>query len=260
MSPGAVVAKLACFGAHLSAVAEDGILLRDLHPKNLLLGEEGIKVLDEECIHPYPFPGEISIYALALFTVLSDLPRHLGAAIRYGYLNHAGNLGRLVFEHLRQEHGVVPWPGFPWQFELEEQVQAAWLQEHDEWRQRRDTLSLPPLGVGPSLLSRQGALAFDLGQALRASDPHLALYAFERQVIVDVASSDSSGFHRTVRSAVDLARRCGDEARARTWQRTLLAVEQDGGEVWPELVFWEWWSNEEEGRIVDQGPSDATLS
>jgi len=263
MKPEVFTAEWACFGAYIAGMTEKGIIFPDLGPSNIGVDEESqrIVIFDMDCCDQYTFPGDLQVYATALFSLLAYIPVHHVAAFRFGYVHHGGRFGRLVFDRLRHECGLTPW-GDPAQVPAVRTLKDGdWFSKHRDWARRREHLDLPELDEGawlfPSLLrpNRSGTL----GQELRHRDADLAFHAFERQLIVDLARNDPRAFLLTVTEIGLLAADRGDQLRATVWGITLTALAEGDrtlpSSMWPERVFWLPWMAEEQVRasgILDE--------
>ena len=246
-------ADWACFGAYIAAQAEQGIIFPDLSPSNVGILDSTLRIYDMDCWEEYAFPGDLHVYATALFSLLGHIPLPELSSFRFGYINHSGRFGRLVFDLLRHDFGLTPW-GDPKQTpELVRLSQTGWIEEHKDWAQRRDALDLPELEEGawrfPSLLHPERSS--EIGQSVRSSDPECAFHAFERRLIIELARNNRKDFLYAITEIGLLAAERGDKVRAGLWGFTIQALQSDlKGEsrLWPDLVLWLPWTAEEEVR------------
>ena len=258
MKPEIFIAEWVCFGAYIASMTEEGVLFHDLAPSNVGVDEESqrIVIFDVDCFDEYRFPGDLQVYATALFSFVGYMPVQYVAAFRFGYLHHGGRFGRLVFDHLRHDHGLTPWAD-PAQIPIIPRLDdGGWAEEHQKWMRQRQVLELPDLETGAwmfrSLLRPDRSAA--VGKQLRAQDPELAFHAFERQLIVNVARNELQAFLLGITEIGGLAAELGDRLRSQVWGMTLTALSKGlhnaAGLAWPELAFWVLWTAEEEVRAL----------
>jgi hypothetical protein len=248
-----LAADWACFGASIAAQAEQGINFHDLSPGNVGILDSTLRIIDMDCWEEYAFPGDIHVYATALFSLLGHIPLPEASGFRFGYIHHGGRFGRLVFDQLRHEFGLTPW-GNPKQIpELARLSQTGWIEEHKDWQRRRDSLDLPELEDGawhfPSLIRPERSS--QTGESLRSSDSECAFHAFERRLIIELARNNPKDFLYAITDIGLLAAERGDKVRAGLWGLTVQALELDlkrKSRLWPDLVFWLPWTAEEEVR------------
>lgn len=256
MTPARFIVEWVRLGAYVARMTEKGIIFHDLSPDNLGVDEETneLSIIDLDAFDRYPFPGEIHVHAAALFSLLGYLPIHFAAAFRFGFIHHAARFGRLVFDHLRHDFGLVPWASpvqVPTIARLDEN---GWAAEHTDWMARRDRIDLPELEnafMFPHLLRPERSR--DIGEEVRATDPELAFHAFERQLIVELMHEDPQRCMIAITNIGALAAERGEKLRAQTWGSTLMLLAKavrEQGPLWPNLLFWLSWSAEEEGRAI----------
>jgi hypothetical protein len=251
-------AEWVCFGAYVASMTEKGVIFPDLAPSNVGVDEDSqrIVIFDTDCFDEYPFPGDLHVYATALFSLVAYIPVHFAAAFRFGYVHHGGRFGRLVFDRLRHEHGLTPWADSAQVPVISRLEDSGWVEEHRGWMRRRQDLDLPDLEEGAwlflSLLRPDESTA--LGEELRRRDPELAFYAFERQLIVNLARNDLRAFLLAITEIGRLAAEHGDRLRAQVWGMTLTALARvpntATGSAWADLAFWLPWTAEEQARAL----------
>ena len=253
-------AEWACFGAYVAGMMEKGVIFPDLSPSNVGILSDRIVIHDMDCGELYAFPGDLNVYATALFSLLGYIPIHFVASFRFGYIHHAGRLGRLVFDSLRHEFSLTPW-GDPSQIPIIPKLgDIGWVTEHQDWMRRRDSVDLLDLDEGawifPSLLRPNASIA--VGQEIRSRDVELAFHAFERQLIVSLARNDFKDFIWAITEIGLLAAERSDKLRSQVWGMTITLLTQPPptarGPAWPEFSFWLPWTAEEEVRSL-QGTS-----
>jgi len=253
MRPQILTAEFACFGAYIAAMAEKGIIYPDLSPSNVGILDESIRIHDMDCFEEYPFPGDLHIYATALFSLLGYIPTPEVSAFRFGYVHWAGKFGRLVFDCLRHDFGLSPWADTKQIPKIEKLSETGWVEDHRLWISRRDNLDLPDLENGacyfPGLLHPE--TSSEIGEGLRDCDAELAFHAFERRLIIELARNNPKDFLYAITEIGLLAAQRDDKLRAGIWGMTIKLLESDmigARRLWPEFVFWLPWTAEEEMR------------
>lgn len=256
MKPEMLAAEFACFGTYIASMSERGVIFPDLSPNNVgILDDRRLVIHDMDCGEMYQFPGDLHVYATALFSFVGHIPHDLVAAFRFGYVQHGGRFGRLVFDRLRHEFGITPWGERSQIPELDRLEEAGWTAEHIAWMGRRDSLGLPNLEKGAFFLP--GLLRPDessrIGQRCRTTDPECVYHAFECRLIIELARNDPQAFLWAITEIGKLAAELRDRRRAEMWGYTLMLSSKclrEQAFQWPKLALWFPWVVEDQMRAI----------